>query len=45
MKKWFKKLLKAIEDANKNNFDSGKMDCCDLNKNKKAKRKTNTGGI
>ncbi|WP_279230375.1 LDCC motif putative metal-binding protein [Thermohalobacter berrensis] len=32
MKKWFQKLLKKIEKANKKNFGSGRMDCCDLNK-------------
>lgn len=33
MKKWFQKLLKSIEDANKQNFGDKRMDCCDLNKN------------
>ncbi|SNS09216.1 hypothetical protein SAMN05446037_100418 [Anaerovirgula multivorans] len=32
LKKWFQKLLKSIEDANKKNFGEQKMDCCDLNK-------------
>ncbi len=32
MLKWLQKLLKSIEDANKSNFGSQKMDCCDLNK-------------
>lgn len=32
MKNFFKNMLKAIEDANKKNFGSKKMDCCDLNK-------------
>ncbi|ARE88372.1 LDCC motif putative metal-binding protein [Clostridium formicaceticum] len=32
MKKWFQKLLKSIEEANKKNFGEQKMDCCDLNK-------------
>jgi len=32
MKKWFQKLLKSIEDANKQNFGTQRMDCCDLNK-------------
>lgn len=39
MKKWFQKILKAIEEANKENFDSGKMDCCDLNKQNKNHKK------
>ncbi|WP_279380158.1 LDCC motif putative metal-binding protein [Sporosalibacterium faouarense] len=32
MKKWFQKLIKKIEEANKKEFGSGPMDCCDLNK-------------
>ncbi|WP_278183750.1 LDCC motif putative metal-binding protein [Alkaliphilus oremlandii] len=35
MKKWFQKLLKSIEEANKQNFGNQKLDCCDLNSNKK----------
>ncbi|WP_425449014.1 LDCC motif putative metal-binding protein [Dethiothermospora halolimnae] len=31
MKKWFKNLLKKIEQQNKKSFGSGKMDCCELN--------------
>jgi len=34
MKKWFQKLLKSIEEANKQNFGTQRMDCCDLNKEK-----------
>ncbi|WP_278183751.1 LDCC motif putative metal-binding protein [Alkaliphilus oremlandii] len=33
MKKWFQKLLKSIEEANKQSFGNQKLDCCDLNKN------------
>lgn len=40
MKKWFKKLLSSIENANKQNFGQGKMDCCDLNKKEKQNAKT-----
>ena len=32
MKKWLLKFLKSIEEANKKNFGSGRMDCCDVNK-------------
>lgn len=32
MKKWFEKFLKKIEEANKESFGTGRMDCCDLNK-------------
>lgn len=35
MKKWFEKLLKSIEDANKQSFGNQKLDCCDLNSNNK----------
>lgn len=31
MKKWFESFLKKIEKANKKNFGSERMDCCDLN--------------
>ncbi len=31
MKKWFESFLKKIEAANKKNFGSERMDCCDLN--------------
>ncbi len=43
MMKWFKKFLEKLEKANKENFGSGKLDCCDLNKQAKqgnAKNKT-----
>jgi len=40
MKKWFQKLLKSIEQANKQNFGTQRMDCCDLNKDK-VKNTTN----
>jgi len=39
VKKWFEKLLKSIEDANKKNFGEGKMNCCDLNQKEKQKTK------
>lgn len=32
MLKWFKKFLEKLEKANKENFGSGKLDCCDLSK-------------
>ncbi len=31
MKKWFEKFLKNLEKANKKNFGSEKLDCCDVN--------------
>ncbi len=37
MKKWFQRLLKAIESANKKSFGNQKLDCCDLNKKEKEK--------
>ena len=39
MKKWFQKLLSAIEAANRKNFGEGKMDCCELSKKDKQKSK------
>lgn len=36
MKKWFESFLKKIEDANKKNFGSERMDCCDLNSKKQS---------
>lgn len=42
MKKWFQKLLKSIEDANKQNFGSERMDCCDLNKSNKENKNNKT---
>ena len=33
MKKWFQKLLKSIEDTNKQNCGTQRMNCCNLNKN------------
>jgi len=38
MKRWFHKLLKSIEDANKQNFGTQRMDCCDLNKDKNSNK-------
>jgi len=35
MPKWLEKFLKTLEEANKKNLGSGKLDCCDLNKQKK----------
>lgn len=38
MKKWFNKFLKNLEDANKKNFGSERMDCCEVNqKSNKSK--------
>ena len=34
LKNWIKKLLQSIEAANKQNFGTKRMDCCDLNKNR-----------
>lgn len=31
MKKLFEKFLKNLENANKKNFGTGKMDCCSVN--------------
>ncbi|WP_252187771.1 LDCC motif putative metal-binding protein [Anaeromonas frigoriresistens] len=31
MKKWFKKFLEKLADTNKENFGSGRMDCCEVN--------------
>lgn len=42
MKKWFQKLLKSIEDANKQNFGNERMDCCDLNKSNKNNKNNKT---
>lgn len=39
MKKWFEKILKSIEEANKKNFGEERMDCCDLNKEEKTQQK------
>lgn len=41
MKKWFQRLLKKIEKANKKNFGSGRMDCCDLNKDSNSSNEKN----
>ncbi len=40
MKKFFAKVLKSIEAANKQNFGTKKMDCCDLNKTPETNRKS-----
>lgn len=32
MSKFFKNLLKKIEEQNKETFGDAKLDCCDLNK-------------
>lgn len=42
MKKWFIKLLKSIEEANKKSFGNQRIDCCDLNKQKKKESNTNS---
>ncbi len=31
MKEWFKNFIKKIEEANKNNFGSKRLDCCNIN--------------
>jgi len=31
MKKWFQNFLKKLEEANKKNFGSERLDCCDVN--------------
>jgi len=36
VKKWFESFLKNIEKANKKNFGSERMDCCDLNSKDKS---------
>ena len=33
--KWFKRLLKDIENANRKNYGSERMDCCDINQKDK----------
>lgn len=41
MKKWFQKFIKNLEEANKKNLGSGKLDCCELNQkgnNMKSKK-------
>jgi len=40
MKKWLEKLLKKIEEANKESFGTGRMDCCELNKTKATTNKS-----
>ena len=40
MKKWVHKILKAIGEANKENFGTKRMDCCGLN-NKSTKSQKN----
>ena len=35
MPKWLENFLKRLEEANKKNLGSGKLDCCDLNKQTK----------
>jgi hypothetical protein len=39
MKKWFRNLLKRIEEANKKNFGAERMDCCNINKERNQKKK------
>jgi hypothetical protein len=31
MKKWFQKFIKNLEEANKKNFGSGRLDCFEIN--------------
>jgi hypothetical protein len=35
MPKWLENFIKRLEEANKKNLGSGKLDCCDLNKQTK----------
>lgn len=39
MKNWFKNLLKKIEEANKKNFGTEKMDCCSINQKSNGSKK------
>lgn len=32
MKKWFQKFFKKLEEANKKNFGTQRLDCCDVNR-------------
>lgn len=38
-KGFFSRLIKKIEDSNKNTFGAGKLHCCDLEKKEKDKEK------
>ena len=38
MKKWFKNFLKKIEEANKRNFGSERLDCCDVSQKSKSSK-------
>jgi len=40
MKKWFKKFLKNLEEANKKNFGEGRLDCCETNQKSNGSNKT-----
>lgn len=40
MKKWFKNFLKKLEEANKKNFGSGRLDCCEANQKSNEGHKT-----
>ncbi|MCR1898564.1 LDCC motif putative metal-binding protein [Irregularibacter muris] len=43
MKKWFSHFLKKLEQANKENFGSERMDCCAVNQKSNHDRNTNKG--
>lgn len=35
MPKWLEKFIKRLEEVNKQNLGTGKLDCCNLNKQTK----------
>lgn len=39
MKEWFKNFLKKIEEANKKNFGTSRLDCCEVNKKSNGSKK------
>lgn len=41
MKKWLEKFLKKLEEANKKNFGTDRMDCCQVNQKSNVKPKNN----
>lgn len=38
MKKWFKKFLERLANANKETFGNERLDCCKLGREKAGKR-------
>ncbi|WP_278277563.1 LDCC motif putative metal-binding protein [Anaeromicrobium sediminis] len=40
MKKWFEDYIKKISDANKKNFGSERLECCDVNKKSNGSKST-----